>query len=385
MLRSSVDVGAGDDRVLINGLVIDSTIDLGEGNNTLILEGPLRGNSRILSGSGRNTIQINADLGGRVGGGNGNDRFDLATVPLAGVIDGAAGNDALVSSGRGQRDLALIQGQNQGFLGAVQFESVEGLDLGSGDDVALMSLEGSLTGFLFGGSGLDRLEFSNWELPVTVDLDLGRATGIGAGAAGRLQGFEQVIGGLGSDVLAASGRFAGLDGYEGDDVLFLRWTPWLSPASDGLELRGGSGRDSFVIAGLENAIPKDWDGVSGIPNLTDLRLDLNSSANDADQLGWWRQTVDNEGKPAGSEYLSLIPSGLEGLGNVKLLPIAPLEQLLHGMSDSTSQLAIAWDPSSSNAMAELRLLGGSDGPGTSRLIAHIPGDPLITERQTPGS
>ncbi|MEB3332520.1 MAG: calcium-binding protein [Synechococcaceae cyanobacterium] len=385
LLRSTLDTGAGNDRVRIDGLVIDSTIDLGAGDNTLFLEGPLRGSSRILSGPGRNTIVLSSDLGGEVHGGDGDDRFDLTALPLAGVIDGGAGDDSLASGGAGQRELALIQGPDRGLLGGVRFNAVEGLDLGAGDDVALMSLEGSLTGMLLGGSGLDRLEFSNWELPVSVDLDLGRATAVGSGADGRLQGFEQVIGGRGNDVLASSGRFAGLDGNEGDDVLFLRWSPWLSPDRDGLELRGGQGRDTVVIAGLDGAIPDGWDGVSGIPTLSDLHLDLTSASGDGDRLGWLRQSTDSEGKATGSVFLSLTPSGLEGIGDARLLPIAPLEQLISGIGDSGPQLAIAWDPAAgSTSSVELHLLG-SEGAGSSRLIAYLPGDSLQRERQIPSA
>lgn len=369
LLRSTVDLGSGDDRLRITGSVIDSTINLGTGNNTLILEGDVIGSSRILSGPGQNQIVIDGNLGGVVAGGDGDDRFELNSLPLAGRLEGGAGNDTLVSGGQ-QRDLVLIQGQDQGFLGGLRFQDLEGLDLGGGDDVVLVSLEGTLTGRLLGGSGLDRLEFSNWELPVTVDLDLGSATPIYGGASGGIGGFEQVMGGTGPDVLAASGAFAAIDGNEGNDVLFLRWSPWLSAYPEGLDVHGGGGRDLVVIAGLEAAIPSSWDGVSSTPVLSDLRIDLDPRSSQGDQLGWLRQTSAADGSIS-QQFLRLTPSGSEGIGDVKLLPIAPLEQLISGMSDSTPQLAIAWDPSH-NQMGELRLLG-SQGLGTSRLIAYIPG------------
>jgi hypothetical protein len=370
LLRSTVDLGSGNDRLRVNGAVIDSTINLGTGDNTLLLEGDVSGSSRILSGPGRNQIVIDGNLGGLVAGGSGDDRFGLSSLPLAGQLDGGDGNDSLVSSAESQRDLVLIQGTNQGFLGGLRFQSVEGLDLGGGDDVALMSLEGTLTGRLLGGSGLDRLEFSNWELPVRLDLDLGSASPIYGGASGGIGGFEQAVGGTGPDLLAASGAFAGIDGNEGDDVMFLRWSPWLSGYPQGLDVHGGGGQDLVVIAGLESAIPSTWDGVSGIPVLSDLRIDLDGYSRQGDQLGWLHQITGADGSST-QEFLRLTPAGLEGVGDVKLLPIAPLEQLISGMSETTPQLAISWDPSQ-NTMAELRLLG-SNGPGTSRLVAYIPG------------
>jgi len=369
LLRSSVDMGSGNDRLRIQGAVIDSTINLGSGYNTLILEGDVLGSSRILSGSGRNQIVIDGNLGGIVVGGSGDDRFDLSSLPLAGEIQGGDGNDTLVSTATNQRDLVLIQGHDQGFLGGLRFRDVEGLELGSGDDVAVMSLEGTLTGRLLGGSGLDRLEFSNWELPVRVDLDLGQASPVYGGASGGISGFEQVIGGTGPDVIAASGAFAAIDGNEGDDVLFLRWTPWLSAYPEGLELHGGGGRDLVVIAGLEAAIPAAWNGVSGIPVLSDLQIDLDPDSRHGDQLGWLRTSIGLDGSSS-QEFLRLSPSGPEGIGDVRLLPIAPLDELISGIGDSTRQLAIAWDPGL-NTAAELRLLG-SNGSGSSRLLAYLP-------------
>ena len=380
MLRSSIDVGAGSDVVKVNGDVIDSVINLGDGNNILILEGAMLGNSRILSGNGQNRIEIVGSLGGDLVGGAGDDTFTLNALGLVGRLDGGPGNDTLRSTTRYQRDLALIQGPNQGVIGGLQFSSIEGLDLGGGDDVVLMSLEGTLTGQLLGGDGLDRLEFNNWELPVTVDLDLGSATAVYGGANGGLRGFEQVFGGIGNDRLAASGRFSGIDGREGDDVLFLRWSPWLSPAGQELDLRGGGGNDLFVLVGLENPIPPEWDGVSGTPRLLDLHLERFTSANAGDNLGWLRQ-VSNEDGTTRQDFTQLTPSGPEGLGNATLLPIAPLEQLLSGMSTTSTQLAIAWEGRQSQSpWAELRLLG-SEGPGTSRLIAYLPMDAQIPERE----
>jgi hypothetical protein len=378
LLRSDLNVGPGDDIVKINGAVVASTIDLGEGNNILILEGAVDQDSRILAGSGNNRIQINGGLGSDIIGGSGDDVFTLSSLQLAGLVDGGGGNDLLVTGAGDQRDLAVIQGPDQGFLRGLRFASIEGLDLGGGDDVALLGLDGTLSGQLLGGNGLDRLQFTNWELPVTVDLDLGSATAIYGGARGGISGFEQVYGGIGNDVLAASGFFSGLDGNDGDDILYLRWTPWLSQPGRRLELEGGGGSDLVVIVGLEQPIPLGWDGVSGIPVLTDLHLNrFNNDKTDTDSVGWLRQVVGQDGTVS-QTFIRLTPSSVEGLGDVKLLPIAPLEQLLSGMADGTKQLAIALDPSQPMAAGELHLLG-SQGQGTSRLIAYVPSDVLIPQ------
>jgi hypothetical protein len=77
--------------------------------------------------------------------------------------------------------VVVVTGQDQGFYNAIRFNHVGTVDTGGNNDVVIMNLGASLTGQLIGGSGLDRLEFHNWTLPVAVDLDRGSATGIANG------------------------------------------------------------------------------------------------------------------------------------------------------------------------------------------------------------
>jgi hypothetical protein len=68
-------------------------------------------------------------------------------------------------------------------------------------------------------------------------------------------------------------------------------------------------------------------------------------------------------------FTELTPSGLAGVGNIKLLPIAPIEQLVSGMTDNTKQLAISFDPLS-NRLPDLVMLG-SNGKATFGTVAHL--------------
>ncbi|QVL54209.1 MAG: hypothetical protein KFB97_07985 [Cyanobium sp. M30B3] len=372
LLQSIVRMGAGNDQLQINGHVVDSTIDLGNGDNSLILEGSLMPGSQILMGDGNNSVTFNNALGGLVRGGNGNDQFALSNLQLAGEVDGGGGSDSLVApkGQAGRRELLVLNGVDAGNLDGIRFRNIETVDLGGGDDVALVDLGGSLTGQLLGGDGLDRLEYSNWTLPVSVDLDRGTATGIGGGKAGALSGFEQVVGGLGNDRLSSSGAFAGIDGSLGDDVLFLRWSPWLSSFDTGLQVKGGAGRDLFVFSGVEQTPLVGWDGVSGLPDL----LDLDLRGDQSDSLAWLRQEP-LEGGVSQESLLRLTPAGPEGIGDPRLLPIAPLESLLTGMTSDTLQLGIGVD-----AIGGSRLhLLGVEGIGTSRVIANV-----SSELLTPG-
>ena len=51
------------------------------------------------------------------------------------------------------------------------------------------------------------------------------------------------------------------------------------------------------------------------------------------------------------------------------MPIAPIEQLVSGMTDNTKQLAISFDPLS-NRLPDLVMLG-SNGKGTFGTVAHL--------------
>lgn len=395
MMNSTIRMGPGNDTLRMNGSVIDSTISMGSGVNQLILEGPLLGNSRVDLGENEgSSVNFIAGLGGLAQGGPGADLFQLGNLTLAGEVNGGGGLDTLESTGSllGTRDLLVVNKPNEGNLAGVRFRDVETVVLGDGNDVAVMDLNGTLTGQLLGGNGLDRLEFTEWSpsqldsltpgtrtslRSVNVDLDLGIATGIYGERPQGISGFEQVVGGLGNDVLATSGAFAGIDGSDGDDVLYLRWSPWLTPANglptgEGVQLRGGSGQDRFVISGLEAALPAGWDGRSGLPVLQDLDLSLDTRGAGGiglvDRLAWQQQVLLPSGET--SQVLQdLTPGGLEAIGDARLLPIAPLEQLLAGMSDDTRQLAIAAD-GLPGGVGVLHLLG-SQGRGTSQPVALI--------------
>jgi hypothetical protein len=203
-----------------------------------------------------------------------------------------------------------------------------------------------------------------------VDLDLGTSTAIGGGAPGSLRGFEQVIGGNGNDLLISSGAFLGIDGGLGDDVMYLRWSPWLSTNFEGIQVNGGAGKDLFVFSGLDGQAPASWDGVSGLPTLSDLDLSYDNSKGIGltDRIGVVQTTIAADGSQS-QLFTALTPSGVSGVGNVKLLPIAPIQQLLTGMADNTRQLAISFDPLSSR-LPDLVMLG-SQGKGSFETVAHL--------------
>jgi len=372
MRDSSIRMGSGDDTLIVNGRILNSTIDLGAGRNRLLLEMAPDDRSTIVNGSGSNEITVANIVGSALQAGSGNDTLSISDSQAYGSFDGGEGDNSLISaSGSGsKRDVVTVTGPDQGYMNAFHFSNVGTLDTGGSNDVVIMELGSSLTGKLLGGAGLDRLEFHNWSLPVTVDLDMGSSTAISGGVPGSLQGFEKVIGGSGNDVLVSSGAFMGIDGGLGDDVLYLRWTPWLSSNEQGIQVNGGPGKDLFVFSGLDGEKPSRWDGKSGLPNLTDFDLSYDNSRGIGltDRIGVLQTTLAADGSQK-QLFTELTPSGLTGVGNVKLLPIAPIEQLVSGMTDNTKQLAISFDPLS-NRLPDLVMLG-SNGKGSFGTVAHL--------------
>lgn len=358
MVNSSIDMGDGDDTLVVNGRIIDSIIDMGSGNNTVRLDQPLEGSSQILS-SGTTSIRIQNLEGGILSGTTGDDNITVSSLGLVGQINAGQGTDSLHIADNTSREIVRISSPNSGLINNIQFRDLEGLDLGGGNDVVLMEKPGGLTGQLIGGNGMDQLNFSSWTSTAEVDLDLGKASGIGS-----ITGFEEIVGGEGNDKLYGSGLSNGIQGHGGDDLILLRWSPWLSDSSGGPYLAGNDGNDLFLFNNLEAIAPASWDGHSGLATLIDL--DLSAAQNNHDRLGW----ISTDG-------ILNIPTakiGTAGIGDAALLPIAPLEQLLSGMHDGTKQLAIASDGSGPDP--DILLLLGAHGIGTAQAIAQISGGTL---------
>jgi len=372
MRDSSIRMGGGDDTLIVNGSILNSTIDLGAGRNRLLLEMAPDDRSTIVNGSGSNEIRVANLVGSALQAGSGNDTLYLSDAQAYGSFDGGQGDNSLVAGSglESNRDVVTVTGPDQGYMNAFHYSNVGTLDTGGNNDVVIIELGSSLTGKLLGGDGLDRLEFHNWSLPVTVDLDQGASTAIGGGSSGRLQGFEKVIGGNGNDLLISSGAFMGIDGGLGDDVMYLRWSPWLSNSDKGLQVNGGPGKDLFVFSGLDAEKPTSWDGQFGLPNLSDFDLSYDNSKGIGltDRIGVVQTTLAADGSQK-QLFTELTPSGLTGIGNVKLLPIAPIQQLVSGMTDNTKQLAISFDPLS-NRLPDLVMLG-NNGKGSYGTVAHL--------------
>ncbi len=227
----AIDMGEGDDSVtLLPGSKTYGEIRLGAGDDRLVATG-VEGDLNIDAGDGDDEV-IGGDGDDLIRGGAGDDLLDGGDGDD--VLDGGEGNDL------------LIGGEGDDFL------------FGRAGDDTLIGGEGN--DLLDGGEGIDTADYSADSDGVTVDLGLGRASGIGNGRD-TLSGIENVIGGSGDDVLigndAANILYGGAgndrivigagdmaDGGAGDDRIEA-----IAGGTAGIVVSGGTGEDALHLRG----------------------------------------------------------------------------------------------------------------------------------------
>lgn len=384
MLESTIQLGEGDDLLSLQGAVIGSSIDPGGGTNAVRIVGAVRDSVLNLSADSNTSVGLvehddslavalpeDARATVDLQLGSGDDLILLPGAGLEGSVDGGAGLDTLrVPSVATPAPMSIsLDGPGAGLIGRLGFEGIENLSLAAGDDRVSIGVKGILFGVLEAGGGLDRLDYAAWQEPVHVDLVKGLASGI----LGGIGGFEAVAGGSGNDWLIAAGETVELVGGDGDDQIDLDLSASVSAGTSDTAawvIHGGGGRDRFVLSGMEVIRRMAYAGERALPVLADL--DRSGPADGGigltDRLAWRRDgiLVDKGGEEVLDE---LTPAGLEGIGQPSLLPIAPLDQLISGMATQTGgtdQLAIATGDLSSRLV-----LLGSDRSITA--IADLPG------------
>ena len=407
LLNSTLDTGPGDDSVTLRGDVINSTINLGTGTNALYINGSFDSNSKVIIGEGDTSVTLTGDYLNeqlKQNGGsltetingeentlffkfsytqqngelirdnlNDNDNeWEIINTEQYEYVNGAKGNDTLVSSGDYNRDALIITGQfkaestetteeaedvvethtgsyapDQGSVWGMQFLSFENADLGTDNDVVLMKDLGGLSGKLMMGEGIDTLDYTNWGQSAIVDLKDGRASGIGTGASSAGTWDNP---GKYTDV-GAKGTLEGVDiviGSDQDDLVILGWEPWLAPyCGNETSISGGKGADKFSLTGIGNELGYAWNEESTVAVFKDINLD------EGDSFLGFKTNSDNS-----------------FVGGVR--QIASIEVLRAGVTETTAaQLAIAIDKSGAG---QHQLVGlGMDGAGQSRLLALLPG------------
>jgi hypothetical protein len=173
----------------------------------------------------------------RVSGGDGDDVLDASRSTIGTALNGGAGDDVLID---GPTSDVLDPGPGR--------DTVTG---GPGNDTVYAGDDGAhpAPDRIDGGPGNDTLDYSSRRSPLRIDL----ATGVAG--EDRAGGFENVVGGLGHDVIAGD-----------DGPNWLRGAPPDAPGGDVLEGRGGddhldgrAGAD-VLLGGAGDDVLSGWSG-----------------------------------------------------------------------------------------------------------------------------
>ena len=194
------------------------TVDLGAGDDTLVIESADLVHVDLVGGAGDDTLDVS-----RI------DRNLVFAIDSAGAVSVSDGEYSIGDD----RTVAV-----SGFTFTYRADAVEHLVGGRRDNVFVFEDGAAFAGTVDGGSGSgNTLDYSAYTTAVDVDLSAGRATGTRAGA-GAVSRIQNVLGGLGPDVLAGNEGANILAGGPGDDTLISR-------GGDDL-LAGDDGEDTLV-------------------------------------------------------------------------------------------------------------------------------------------
>jgi hypothetical protein len=231
--------------------VTNLVVSGGGGGNNFTIAGTIAGTTNIGTGSGDDTVTVQA-TGGPIG------------------VLGGAGTNTLV--GPNANSVWDIWGPNDGHVGNVYFSSFANLTGGSSLDVFMFENGASITGTINGGGGGDWLDDSLVTTPVTVNLAAGSATGVGS-----LINVQNVRGGSGGDTLTGNSQGNVLIGGSGSDVITGGSGRSILIGDQGVDTIVGGAADDIIIGGSTSYDP------SSLAN--DLALDAS--------LAEWQSTTDS--------------------------------------------------------------------------------------------
>ena len=241
-LASSLDAGSSSTNTIIIGT--DGSDEIGGSNFNDVIFGyggddvisGRKGDDRIDGGLGNDTVSF-SDLSDGI-------NVDLNDGSASGTT---AGSDTLINVenviGSAGADIIAGDDQNNILAGGAGNDVVSG---GAGDDQ------------LTGGAGTDTISFVGDNSGVSVSLTDGASSDGADSGSDELDGFENVIGGDGDDVIIGSDGANRLDGGAGNDLL--------TALGGDDEIIGGSGIDTASFDTLSDDVSVDLSSgtVSGV-------------------------------------------------------------------------------------------------------------------------
>jgi hypothetical protein len=201
-----------------------------------------RPGSAGVSYSAINSVSVN-------GGSHGNTFTVSSATSVAMTLNAGTGTDTLV--GPNADSTWTINSAGGGKVGLVSFSHFEKIVGGSGMDVFKLTSAGSLTGSLDGGAAPlhkgNWLDYSGLTTAVIVNLKTGSATGIAAGATGKVANIQDVHGGDGGNTLTGNSLGNILIGGNGADTIKGGTGASLLIGHKGIDhVTGGSGGDILI-------------------------------------------------------------------------------------------------------------------------------------------
>ena len=287
----TVDAKGGNDNITFEdntGVVGDTTVKAGEGNDTINIGGNQEGttrisNSSINGGAGNDTIVTDGSIQSTIRGNEGEDVFNLLGNYTASVINGNSGGDVFNLTAATTLEGSKIVGGNdndgQILLDGFNITAVNSTVNGNKGNDSIVIGGGATTtttsGFsVYGGQGDDTITQASGTVTGTVTYsgDKGDDNIVGGAGAGSL------LGGEGADTLNGGAGADTIEGGEGNDNILGGAGADVIVGGDGNDtiadgtavdtITGGGGADSFTInAGVDtyvfSAISDSAAGFSG--------------------------------------------------------------------------------------------------------------------------
>jgi hypothetical protein len=178
---------------------------------------------------------------------NGGGGTDFLIGPNDNNTWAITGNDA------GKLTAASLTGK---ALGTVSFTKVQYLFGGTVADLFKLSPGKSLSGYIYGGSGIETLDYSLWTTGVTVNLGTHTATNIALG----VYGVENIDGGKGNDSLTGDSQNNIIRGGGGNDTIVGGGGNDILIGGQGAASLSAAGSGRSILIGGKSTVPQTLTG-----------------------------------------------------------------------------------------------------------------------------
>ncbi|MFA6502480.1 MAG: hypothetical protein WCT85_06795, partial [Parachlamydiales bacterium] len=243
--------GSGDDIFNVESGGSLNTINLGSGVNQLNMKAGA-GTVDTVNGGGTDSYDLVGGVITNLYAGDGNDTFTLAGTNIGGMLDGGNGNNTLIiPSGTNTWNITSSNhgNINSSQAGIFDFDQIQNLTGGTGNDIFNISDGISITGTINGGSaGTNTINY-NYTSPIVVTLSSYTATGA-SGTDGPITGgfgnITNINGGSASNTLIGSnsGNTFSITGNNlGDAGVGTNYVGFTSFGT----INGGNGNDIFNV------------------------------------------------------------------------------------------------------------------------------------------